>query len=311
MADSKAETVEQITQEWLRSRVRKGQLARNTVAIGLVILDRLREKCPLKRSDVLTSGGEIKGARSGLRKVLEKYSLPEKYLKEATTRQAQPDGIALLEQLRYGSKLSSLRPADRDEQLLRSIQLLLDKANEWLQRQHLKVSCNRQLSPATWIRLILQEAKGKSGGEIEQHLVGAKLQTRLPEREVPNYPAHAGDVQTGRSGDFDVDSISYHVTATPGRDVIEKCRANAAANRHPVLVVPGEQVLKAKHLAEDEGINDRVTILALEDFVAQNVIEISIQHGRDFYSTLQQIIAEYNRRVEEAETDMALKIELL
>ena len=153
--------------------------------------------------------------------------------------------------------------------------------------------------------------RGKSGGRIEQHLVGAKLQTRHPERDVPNHPGHAGDLQTGRTGDFEVDSISYHVTATPGRDVIEKCRANAAANRHPVLVVPGDQLLKAKHLAEDEGISDRVTILALEDFVAQNVIEISVEHGNDFYATLQQIIGEYNRRIEEAETDMALKIELL
>lgn len=142
------------------------------------------------------------------------------------------------------------------------------------------------------------------------------MQTRHPDRDLPSHPGHAGDAQTGRSGDFDVDSVSYHVTANPGRDVIEKCRANAAANRQPILVVPAEQVQKAKALAEVEGIGDRVTILALEDFVAQNVIEISIQHGRDFYATLQEIIVEYNRveynrRVAEAETDMALKIDLL
>ena len=75
--------------------------------------------------------------------------------------------------------------------------------------------------------------------------------------------------------------------------------------------MPEEQVLKARALAEVEGISERVTIRALEDFVAQNVIEISVEHGNDFYATLQQIIEEYNRRIEEAETDMALKIELL
>ena len=95
-----------------------------------------------------------------------------------------------------------------------------------------------------------------------------------------------------------------------GDGILSWRRANTAANRHPVLVVPGEQVLKAKHLAEGEGISDRMTILALEDFVAQNVIEISAEHGNDFYATLQQIIEEYNRRIEEAETDIALKIEL-
>lgn len=311
MPNPETETVEKITEAWLLSRTRSGKLSRNTIAVGLVILDRLREKCPLKRSDILSSGGEIKGSRSGLGKVLEKYGIPKTFLKEATTRQAHQDGIALLEKLGYGSRLSRLQRTERDEQLLQPIRLLQKKANEWLQRQNLKISCDRQFSPAAWIRSILEEARGKSGGRIEQHLVGAKLQTRHPERDVPNHPGHAGDLQTGRTGDFEVDSISYHVTATPGRDVIEKCRANATANRHPVLVVPGEQVLKAKHLAEDEGISDRVTILGLEDFVAQNVIEISVEHGHDFYATLQQIIGEYNRRIEEAETDMALKIDLI
>ena len=38
---------------------------------------------------------------------------------------------------------------------------------------------------------------------------------------------------------------------------------------------------------------------------------ISMQHGRELHATLQEIIAEYNTRIEEAETDVALKIELL
>ena len=31
-------------------------------------------------------------------------------------------------------------------------------------------------------------------------------------------PGHAGDTQTGRPSDFDVDLMSYHVTANPGRE---------------------------------------------------------------------------------------------
>jgi len=64
-------------------------------------------------------------------------------------------------------------------------------------------------------------------------------------------------------------------------------------------------------LSEVEGISDRVTILALKNFVAQNVIEISTEQGRDFYATLPEIVAEHNRRIAKAETDMALKIDLL
>lgn len=104
--------------------------------------------------------------------------------------------------------------------------------------------------------------------------------------------------------------MSYHVTANPGRDVIQKCKANVESNRHAVLVVPREKEAHARALAEVEGIGNRITILVLEDFIAENVIEISTEKQTDFFATLKDIIEEYNHRIEEAETDMALKIDL-
>jgi hypothetical protein len=77
-----------------------------------------------------------------------------------------------------------------------------------------------------------------------------------------------------------------------------------------VLVVPREKEGHARALAEDEGIGSRITILTLEDFIAGNVIEISTEKQTDFFATLKDIVEEYNRRIEEAETDMALKIDL-
>lgn len=145
---------------------------------------------------------------------------------------------------------------------------------------------------------------------MEQHLVGAKLQERHPGKKVENYPGHAGDVQTKRSGDFEIDSIVYHVTGTPGKDVVKKCKENATRNLHPVLVVPREQVGRATFLAGEEGIEERVTILAIEDFIGQNIIELSVEQGKDFFSTMKAIIVEYNRRIQEVETDIALKIDL-
>jgi Domain of unknown function (DUF4928) len=53
-----------------------------------------------------------------------------------------------------------------------------------------------------------------------------------------------------------------------------------------------------------------VLVLNIEDFVSQNVVEMSTEHKRDFFSILEDIIRAYNARLEEAETDMSLKIEL-
>src|SRR5271157_286587 len=184
------------------------------------------------------------------------------------------------------------------------------QAQDWLARQPIKISCDRQLSPSAWIADILGKARGKSGGRVEQHLVGAKLKKRHPQIEVPNYPGHAADAQTKRSGDFPLGKISYHVTATDGKEAIPRCKENAETGIHPVLLVPKQNVQKALRRAEAEGVSGRISILAIEDFITQNIIELSTERHSDFFTTLQGIIEEYNRRLEEVETDMSLKIEI-
>ena len=297
--------------DWLTSCTRKGKVSRNTIAVGIVILNHLRNKCPLKKSDVLSSGGEIVGSRNGLAKTLQKYGIPgQKFLKEVTTRQAHQDGQRLLKSLDYGADLVPLDPGQRDAYLEESIQSLVKMARAWLSRQHFKLNLDRQFSPAAWIHSLLDEARGRSGGKVEQHLVGAKLVTRHPDLEIPNYPSHAGDVQTGRPGDFFVGSTAYHVTATPSGALVRKCAKNLSIGLHPLLLVPRDQVDKTRHLAEDQDIATRVTVLAIEDFIALNIIEMSRGEQEAFVSTLKSIIDTYNRRLEEVETDMSLKIEI-
>ena len=212
--------------EWLDSCTRNRKISRNTIAIGLVILDRLRIQSPLDKSDIVSSGGEIAGSRAGLYKLLVKYGLPEGFLKEVTTRQAHQDGQRLLDSLKYGRVFDRLSKKDRDRKLRGAINRLQEKAHAWLSRQHLKIACDRQNSPATWIHAILEEAKGRSGGKVEQHLIGAKLEQRHPNIPIPNHPGHAADVPTSRSGDFRVGDACYHVTANPSLSLLKKVATN-------------------------------------------------------------------------------------
>jgi hypothetical protein len=174
----------------------------------------------------------------------------------------------------------------------------------------LKLQCDRYQSPAAWVNSILVAAELRSCGVVERHLVGATLQQRHPHIAIPNHPSHAGDVQTGRSGDFLLQSISYHVTATDGKEAVERCRQNIGAGVHPILLLPKRYVDKAGLYAEIAGIQNRISILAIEDFMTQNIIEMSTQQQRDFFSTLKAIVDEYNRRLEQVETDLSLKIDL-
>ena len=278
--------------------------------MGIVVLDHLRRACPVLREEVVSQGGEISGARSGLGKILESYSIPSSYLKEITTRQGHQDGQRLFEQFEWGMALAEMPEDERDKLLLGLIGNLRNHADEWLKRQNLRLDIDRRQAPTTWINVIIENAKGRSGGIVEQQLVGAKLARRFKEISIPNYPAHAGDRQTERAGDFAISTLVYHVTSAPSRDVLQKCAQNIKVGLYPILLTPREQENKALVLAQDEGVERELTIISIEDFVALNIIELATEESKDFFSVLKEIVEIYNKRLSEVETDLSLQIEV-
>lgn len=183
----------QILEAWLESCTRRGKISRNTVAVGVVVLDHFMRVCPVARDEVISQGGEVTGARSRLRDTLAVYDIPREYLKEVTTRQGRQDGQRLFEQFEWGKQLAELADVERKELLLGLIGVLQNLAAEWIKRQNLKLDIDRRHAPTTWIGVILENARGRSGGVVEQQLVGAKLTKRLKGSTIPNYPAHAAD----------------------------------------------------------------------------------------------------------------------
>jgi hypothetical protein len=303
------EEAQRILEDWIASCTQDNRVARNTVAIGIVTLDHLRQSRLVSRDAVVSKRGEIKGSRSGLGKLLGQYGIPANYLKEVTTRQGHQDGQRLFEALGWGEKLTPLSDAARDALLLELIETLLDHAREWLKQQNLKLAFDRRHGPTAWMHLIIESAKDHSGGIVEQHLVGAKLERRFAGQTIENYPAHAGDKQTAREGDFSIASLVYHVTATPTRSVIQKCAANAQAGKLPALLTTAEQVGRARALAQDEGVEGNLVILSIEDFVGLNIIELATAEEKSLFEVLQEIVSIYNRRLREVETDLSLQIE--
>jgi hypothetical protein len=299
-----------IVNDWVESCRRNGKIARNTYAVGVVVLDNLRKTCPIDPKYIRSAGGEIKGARSSLRATLEKYGVSRTFLKEVTTRQGPQDGQRLLQELDHGHLLTGYSAEERDKLLVKAIDVLLKGINAWFARQHLKVQCPRAKSPAAWISAIIAQAKGRSGGVVEQHLIGAKLEERFPQADVANFPGHAGDAQTSRQGDFTVGTTAYHVTASPTQNVIDRCAENILQGFHPCLIVPSSVLYVAQGLATAKGLEDQITITSIEQFVALNVLELAQGEQSRFLEVLSRIIETYNRRLKEVETDMSLRIEL-
>ena len=67
---------------------------------------------------------------------------------------------------------------------------------------------------------------------------------------------------------------------------------------------------RARALAEDEGIETRLTILSIEAFVGLNIIELAAEQKKDFFTILKEIVQLYNKRLVAVETDLSLQIEV-
>lgn len=300
----------EIITDWLGSCTRGNKVSRNTVAVGTVILDHLRQRFPTNKDEVISVGGEIRGSRGAkLGRTLAKYGISSSYLKEVTTRQSHQDAQRLLNAFESEELIAGLNSEERDAVLLSLIEeRFVSQANEWLNRPSLELDVERRLAPGAWIRTILERVKGRSGGVVEQHLIGAKLERRFEGVAVPNHPAHAADVQTDRKGDFVLGNTVYHVTATPSVGVIQKCALNVIRGEHPILLVPEERKAAAIALAELQSVETQISIVSIEEFLALNIIELAIGQQINFFNVLEQIITIYNRRLEEVETDLSLKI---
>ena len=105
-------------------------------------------------------------------------------------------------------------------------------------------------------------------------------------------------------------NLVYHVTVTPSRNVIQQCAENIKGGNFPILLIPKTQEYKATALAQDEGIFKEMAVLAIEDFVAMNIIELATEQNADFFAILQEIVDIYNKRLAEVETDLSLHIEV-
>lgn len=301
--------------DWLESCTRKGKLSRNTIAVGLVALHHLKtaENLPLRREAVLSKGGEIRQARGeGIKQILNDYGLGAGFLKEVTSRQAPQDGQRLFESLEWGGVFVGLPKQARDAIINQLATMLLQKAQEQLQREAVRLKIDQNQSPAAWLRQIVEATRDRSRGVVEQHIVGAKLETRFPEQDFPALPAHAADAQTGRAGDYELklesSSVIIHVTAHPSSALIEKCRENLRNRQTPLILTLREKEQNAIALAEDQQLADQIAVIPIEHFVATNIIEIASQRRCALVDVLRAIIDVYNRRVEEAETDHSCKL---
>ncbi|WP_376694678.1 DUF4928 family protein [Wenzhouxiangella sp. EGI_FJ10305] len=147
-------------------------------------------------------------------------------------------------------------------------------------------------------------------GAVLQHMVGAKLDCALGEGNFQHNSFATADAPGGRAGDFVVGDVAIHVTTSPGEAVIGRCNDNLNDGYQPVLVTMDRGLLVAQELAKQRGIDDRIDIFEIEQFVALNLYEIGRFDGDGRRTAVMDLVKRYNEIIEEFETDPSIKIEL-
>ena len=154
-----------------------------------------------------------------------------------------------------------------------------------------------------------REVKGTMyAGAVMQHLVGAKLDV-VTKGAVGHHGFSVADAPSNRSGDFLIGDVAIHVTTAPGEALIRKCQGNLSTGLRPLIVTTEDGVGGAKALSKQAGVDDRLDVIEIEQFLATNLYEWSVFERDARPTAVQEIIERYNRIVGAVESDPSLRIE--
>lgn len=290
-----------------------GGPAKGTIAAALAVLEKLKEDCRLEiEAHTAQGGAQISGASGqAVKKILARFGETRPFAKEGgrTNRGGRGDVKKMLEAL----KKTNLEKfdADRRSEILSEMQrFLVGKVIEFHNRQRIKMVYDP--SKSTWqniLGLLLAARETGKEGPVAQHLVGAKLQLRFPDIAVSNESYSTADDQLGRPGDFYVGDTAFHVTVAPMSPVYEKCRDNLENGYRVYLLVPERAMTGARQNAELI-VSGRIAVESIESFVGQNIEELSYFTRDKLKNGFKRLLETYNERVDAAETDKSMLVEM-
>lgn len=288
-----------------------GGVAKGTICTALVVLDSLKEDFNLDINAHLAAGRtQIKGASgTAVTKILERFGEKRPFSKEGgrTNRGALHDIKKMLETIEK-SRIKEVSEEERIKILEQFQSFLVDKVKEYHNRQRISFAFDPSKTTRQIISDILQIARetGKEG-PVAQHLVGAKLQLRFPNEKISNESYSTADEQLGRPGDFFVGDTVFHVTVAPMPPVFDKCFKNLQEGYRVFLLVPEGKLNSARYDADNKA-RGRIAVESIESFVAQNIEELATFNGKQLVKGLHELIKIYNSRVDQAELDKSLLI---
>ena len=284
------------------------------LCVALVVTQHAKSDGLLLNADSLVteSGGQVRGlGKSAVQSVLRRHGIERVLAAEGgrTSRGSlgnMREYVTFLKELGEGVDLDAVET------------YWIEQVKAFFAARPFKIRLDTSHSLRTVVRDVVEQAverQKESGGTyyagaVLQHLVGAKLDCALGQGNFEHNSFSTADAPGGRAGDFFVGDVAIHVTTSPGEAVIERCRDNLNDGYRPILVTMERGLLVAQELARNKGIEERIDIFEVEQFIALNLYELGQFKGEGRRTALNDLVTRYNNIVEEWETDPSLKIEL-
>ncbi|MER5978625.1 DUF4928 family protein [Streptomyces sp. NPDC001857] len=298
----------------------KDNVNSNVMCAGLYMTEFLAEHFPLAPEHYRTRSQVKAASGSRAQKLLAQHGEERRFTSEGgRTSRATLDHADALADLFNGvgatAGVQDLTGLERAALAAVLQQWFVGRVREdFFGRKRIEAEINPENPVRTTVAALIEAGRqrgGNTAGAIAQHLVGAKLKIRFPDAIVNVESYTTADVQTGRAGDYQIGDTAIHVTMSPGEKVFaERCADNLNHGYRPRVLVPEDRVAAAVQLAANCGMDESVAIQSIEDFVGTNIEEVGGFSKSGVRERLRELLTEYNARIEIAEADKSLKIEL-
>lgn len=289
---------------------RKGPLC-----VALVITQHAKKMgLPLDSEALLTDGGgQVLGlGRSPVQAVLARHGITRVLAAEGG-RTSRGSISNMREYVGFLNSLVKTEPVDLEE----IEKFWIHRVHEFFSAKPFKIRLDVSRSLRILVRDVIEQAEERQrntpgmqyAGAVLQHLVGAKLDCALGIGNFEHNSFSTSDAQTGRAGDFFIGDVAVHVTTSPGEALIERCRDNINDGHRPIVVTTSRGLAAADVLAENAGLDERIDMFEIEQFVALNLYELGKFAAEGRRVAVGDVVTRYNEIIEEVETDPSLKIE--
>jgi len=290
--------------------VTKGPLA---LLVQLTRMARVKA-FPLNPEDFLTENkGQVAGLGGGnLKKVLREHDITQTLAAEGGRTSRGNMGL-MIKYVEYLNIWNNEAPIDYDE----VEDYWAEQVREYFRNQPFILTADPTKTIGASFDDLFEQARKRQKqnpgtqylGAMLQHLVGAKLTVILPPDKLQIHGAYVADSPTDRGGDFVINNTILHCTTAPGEPLIQKCQANLRAGCSPVIITVFDRVKTALDLAADAGLNGRIEVWDIQQFLSTNISEHSLFDGAARNAKLADIIEKYNAIITAVETDPSMRIE--